>query len=41
MFFVGVNLYKFHVKFETLKDDKEMKVHPICKHMKVTKSSAL
>lgn len=29
MFFVGVHSYKIHVKFETLKDDKEIKVHPI------------
>ena len=29
MFFVGVHSYKIHVKFETLKDDKKIKVRPI------------
>jgi len=27
--FVEINLYKIHVKFETLKDDKEIKAHQI------------
>jgi hypothetical protein len=38
---VGVNSYKLHVKFETLKGDKETKVHPITKCMKVTKKPVL